>query len=508
MKIFSSILFVAIFAASLQAQNFEHTLAWHNQSHSAWKIEPQSVQGYVIAGNKYFSAPNTDVYFSNFDEFGQFSWTRSHVSGLGSLQTFWKSFCKSGSPTGFFLASAGDQGGHKAYAILVNSYGMKFWDRVSPLPNGVEFGGACTATNGGYLACGGSFNGSSVTKFDAYGNVEWSNSYPGTGGFAWSIKPAVGGGYVVAGTGNVFKIDIFGNLEWSTSLNLPASPAPDGSLYTYTEFEEILPLPTNDGFIVTGSCFSNQFSGAYTARFTYSGGQVWSKVNETINTGGAGTPVNWVNNAVVNGSNEIVTSWRTGPVSAGGVMHFQKMTFAGANVGAIGSLGNTLPVREAFMSKAHGKYIVGGTSGNLATIYAYARDFLPVTAAQNDEMANLPLNAMTMLGRQVNLSNLTPEFERTPIVTTPGEILPTSRIFYTDLHVYPNPSTGWVNVGGELEPGAILRVTDMTGRVVLQQEIQEGDMLLNLDLSAQAKGMYNVEVIGKSGVMTKKLAVK
>ena len=65
-----------------------------------------------------------------------------------------------------------------------------------------------------------------------------------------------------------------------------------------------------------------------------------------------------------------------------------------------------------------------------------------------------------------------------------------------------------MNVGGALEPGAILRVTDMTGRLALQREIQEGDMLLDLDLTAQAKGMYNVTVIGKSGMLTQKLVIK
>jgi hypothetical protein len=135
-----------------------------------------------------------------------------------------------------------------------------------------------------------------VTKFDAYGVPQWTYEYP-VSGFGWSIKPANGGGYVMAGTRSIVRIDVAGNLVWSTTLNLPVSP--DGSAYSYTEFEEILPLTGENGFILTGSAFSNSNSGVYTARISWAGGVVWSRINDVVNTGLAGTPVCWVNNAVL-----------------------------------------------------------------------------------------------------------------------------------------------------------------------------------------------------------------
>ena len=64
-----------------------------------------------------------------------------------------------------------------------------------------------------------------------------------------------------------------------------------------------------------------------------------------------------------------------------------------------------------------------------------------------------------------------------------------------------------VNIGGMLEPGAMLRVMDMTGRLVYERQIQEGERLINADLSNQAKGVYNVVVTGNNGVMTKKVVL-
>ena len=493
-------LFALVNSGLLQAQPYESTLSWHNQFHSAYKIEPQSYQNYVIAGNRYFTSPNNNIYMSEFSEFSQFTWTRTHATTL-NLQTFWKSFCKSTYPLGYFVVSAGTSGNaNHAYAMLTNATGMKMWERTSSLANGIQFGGACPSVNGGFFACGGSNNGSAVCKFDSYGNLLWTQTY-GDNRYAWSIKAAGGGGggYLFAGGGGVTRIDADGNVQWSSDVSLPLSP--DGSAYDYTEFEEILLLPTNDGFIVTGSCFSSQHSGVYTARFNYNGVQMWSKVNDVVNYNAMGTPVCWVNNAVVSGSNEITTSWRRGPVSSGGTMYYQRTSFTGTNVGGVGSMGNSIPVREAFMTRAHQKWAVGGIPGTGAGVYAYTSASLSFTGDVAGDDRNVPEAGLTMLGRQTNVLNSMPEFD--------GDVPhPASRTFYADLNVYPNPSTGWVNIGGTFEADALLRVTDMQGQLVLERTLQDGDMLLDVDLSGQYPGVYNITVIGKTGMVSKKVSIQ
>ncbi len=494
LKTISAISTLALVATQGFAQPIENTYVWTNASHSAWKVVPASYSGYVIAGTKFFSSPNTDVFMTGFDEFGTAEWTRTHASGFTSLQTFWKSFTSSSNNDGYFVVCAGNQGGNKAYALTVNGYGMKFWDRASTLGFGIQFGGVCQANNGGYIGTGGTNTGNfAAVKFDIYGDILWTMQLP-VSGFGWSVAPAVGGGYILAGGIRAARIDNMGNFEWSTNINLPASPS---GPYTYGEFEEITPLPDGSGFIVTGSCFSNSHSGIYTARLNYNGSVVWAKVNDAVNTSGAGTPVCWVNNAIIDGwGTQIMTSWRRGPVSAGGTMFYQRMDFGGNNIGGITSMGNTITVREAFMTKAHQKYVVGGTRGNTMAAYSYINASLSA-GGNTDDRTEPFLDADPLARLQTNWFNAQPVFE-----APPG-----SRVFESEFQVFPNPSSGQLQVGGALEPGAVLRVVDATGKIVLQRRVQEGEALIPLDLSKLAKGMYNVEMAGANGISSKKVVL-
>lgn len=508
-KLFTVLLLAAIFTSSAQAQVFEGTNQWGNFDHSAWKIEPQAMQNYVIMGNKFFEPANNTLYMSEFNEFAQFnSWNRVHTT-TETLNTFWKNFCKSTFPVGYFAAVGAS--GNKVYAILTNATGQKLWDRVSTVPFGMQYGGACQATNGGYLACGGTNSGSlGVTKFDAYGVPQWTNEYP-VSGFGWTIKPANGGGYVMAGTRSIARIDVAGNLVWSTTLNLPTSP--DGSAYSYTEFEEITVLPDGQGFVLTGSCFSNSHSGVYTARVSWSGGVTWSKINDAVSTALAGTPVCWVNNAVMaNGNTKVITSWRRGPVSAGGGLFAQTVNIADGAQGAIKSLNNTTPVQEAFATRAHGRLVIGGTRGTYSQAYAYANtDFLNLnTAPQSDvqlDETNI-LNVPTGNGFLTSVQNAHPTYEKGKIVFDDPIMAFASRTTHQDLHVFPNPSTGVVYVGGVMEVGATLRVFDLAGRMVMEKTVPEGDAMVTFDLTSQPKGMYTVQMVGDRYNVTRKFIIE
>ncbi len=502
----------AFFAYTAQAQNvFEGTQQWHNQSHSAWKIEPQSWQNYVIMGNRFFSNPNNTLYMSEFSEFAQFnSWNRVHTA-TDNLQTFWKSFCKSTYPVGYFAVVALSTG-NRAYTIVTNETGHKYWDRVSALPFGVQYGGVCPATNGGYVACGSSNSGElAVTKFNAYGEAEWTYDYP-VSGFGWSIKQANGGGYVIAGTRSVIRIDVAGNLDWSRTINLPTSP--DGSAYSYTEFEEILPLTGENGFVVTGSAFSNQHSGVYTARLSWSGSVVWAKINDAVNTSLAGTPVCWVNNAVLsNSGSKVITSWRRGPVSAGGGLNAQLVNIADGSQGPILGLGNTIPVQEAFATRAHGRLVIGGTRGTYSQVYAYANTTF-LTDNPTPQQGGSPLdeqnitNVPTVSGFLTSVRNAYPTYENGKPKFDDPNLTFASRTAYTDLTIFPNPSTGLVYVGGVMEIGATLRVFDVAGRLMMEKNIEEGESYVNFDLTGQPKGLYTVQMVGTMYNVTRKFVIE
>lgn len=495
-------------APAVQAQIIETTYNWGSFDHSCWKVQPNEY-GYVMVGSKFFEPNNTSLYVQGFDHQGKSLFLKSHIaSGFSNLFVFWKSFVLSHDKSKIFAVSSGSQSGQKAYALLTDSEGRKIWDRVSDLPNGITFGGVTNAKNGGWVAVGSSnFYDLAVVKFDPQGRIEWTKIIP-ISGFGWSIVASWDGGYFIGSTGSrITKIDHSGNLEWSTAVVLP--PSPSGA-YTYTEFEElfeyILPaggisLPV--GIILTGSCFSNSHSGAYTAMINHGGTVKWSMVHAPQNTALAGTPVSWISNAILEGP-YVTTSWRTGPVSSGGTMHYARQVFYNGAVAESGSLDNTIPVQEAFLIKSKDKYIVGGTRGGYSAAYSYINDQLSpwwLEGFRRSEGENLPIaeaSRITETFVRVNFNNTKPIYKYHPA----------SRVFNSEMQVFPNPSTGLVKVGGRIEHGALLRVTDITGRIVLEKQIRPGEAQVELDLKNQGKGLYNVEMIGSDHIISQKIILQ
>jgi len=77
------------------------------------------------------------------------------------------------------------------------------------------------------------------------------------------------------------------------------------------------------------------------------------------------------------------------------------------------------------------------------------------------------------------------------------------------LNVYPNPATDVVRIStAELDTDNIqLRLTDITGKVVLNQQFNRSAEL-QLDVSQQTPGIYFVNILGENAVYTSKLIVR
>ncbi|MBK8500874.1 MAG: hypothetical protein IPL46_00980 [Saprospiraceae bacterium] len=272
------------------AQIQENTYEWGAFDHSAWKIQPNS-NGYAIMGNKFFEPNNTSLYAQGLNKKGEGQWFMQYPAvGFSSLQTFWKSFIAtpshhSGSDDYFAVTTGIQNGSSKTYALLINSSGKKIWDKVSDVPSGIQIGGANNADyKGGWIATGSNSLGELVVLFfDGYGILK-SVKNLGISGFGWTVIPLKTGGYVIGSTGaRVTRIDSKGDLVWTTMVPLPVSP--DGSSYSYTEFEEIIELPYGKGVIMTGSAFSNQHSAVYTLKVDYAGNALWKTIHDPQNTG-------------------------------------------------------------------------------------------------------------------------------------------------------------------------------------------------------------------------------
>jgi hypothetical protein len=369
----------------------ENTHTWFNADHSAWKALSNHPSGYVIAGTKFFEPNNLSLYISGFNDLCQHQWTVEHPTakhGFTSLDTFWKSFTHLGpasNPSGFFIVVGGTRKGTRHYySLLTNKNGQRVAEHFGPLSDGRQLGGVCQATDGGFVVVGGT-NGGKVTivKFNSLGELVTEVALP-QDGFAWTVQPAPGGGYVIGSTNRrVTRVDTAFNVDWSVQATLP--PSPDMSAYTYTEFEEILPLErTGPGFIQTGSAFSNSTSAVYTARFNWDGTVPWAKINDTANTSLAGTPVCWANSAVEyynepSDTFDILFTWRKGPVSAGGTLTYDRMHPPTGGSLQGGSLLNTIPVQEAFTVRQQflDRIVIAGTRGGYSATYWYAASSLP-----------------------------------------------------------------------------------------------------------------------------------
>jgi hypothetical protein len=323
----------------------------------------------------------------------------------------------------------------------------------------------------------------------------------GISGFGWSVVPIKGGGYLIGSTGaRVTRVDSKGDLIWTSTVSLPVSP--DGSSYTYTEFEELIDLPYGKGVIMTGSAFSNQTSAVYTARVDHDGNVLWRTIHDPQNTGLPGTPVSWINSAICT-HDFVLTSWRRGPVSTGGTMYHQKQNLNGGIINEVTSFRNKIPVQEAFMIYAHDQYVIGGTSGAYKTAYSYISTKLTHNGARGLEdeeiVESVPLSSKLPEGWvQTNRHNTEPTFEYHPA----------SRVFRSELQVFPNPSSGLLYIGGKVDPKSIIRVIDVMGRLILEKRVEDNQEILELDLTGHTAGIYKVEIISSNKVDSKQFIIQ
>lgn len=77
------------------------------------------------------------------------------------------------------------------------------------------------------------------------------------------------------------------------------------------------------------------------------------------------------------------------------------------------------------------------------------------------------------------------------------------------LSVYPNPSNGSFYINAKVSGKSSVRVSDITGRVVLTKEFNTQSLLISsLDLSAEAKGIYIVEFTNGGNVSTQRVVLQ
>ena len=176
--------------------------------------------GFAIAGEtRSFSSGNWDFWLVKTDEYGTLEWSKTYGAGIceSLIET---------SEGGYVLA--GDN-----ILVKTDEFGTKIWKRVYDDASfgGLEFKSVVEASDGGYVLAGytdsgAGYNDFFVVKTDAVGEVEWTQTYGGTGNeLAYSVVEVNDGGYAIGGFTSSFgvewkdfwlvKIDALGNVEWN-----------------------------------------------------------------------------------------------------------------------------------------------------------------------------------------------------------------------------------------------------------------------------------------------------
>ena len=78
-----------------------------------------------------------------------------------------------------------------------------------------------------------------------------------------------------------------------------------------------------------------------------------------------------------------------------------------------------------------------------------------------------------------------------------GTALPVSREQFSNIKIYPNPSTGFINISNLKETSRV-RITNITGQVV--KDVMVGVNDNRIDIQELSQGFYFVELEGKKTI--------
>jgi hypothetical protein len=187
----------------------------------AYSLVATSDGGYALAGETWsFGAGENDFWLVKTDAMGNMEWNRTY-GGTGDDVAYSLVATSDGG-----YAIAGEQlsfGSSGAWLVKTDSSGNMQWNityggEVDSFTSVVKTSdGGCALTGTGFW----------LVKIDALGNIQWNKTYVGTRiSTANSLVATSDGGYAIAGTTGVWgqgwggdfwlvKTDSFGNLQWN-----------------------------------------------------------------------------------------------------------------------------------------------------------------------------------------------------------------------------------------------------------------------------------------------------
>ena len=170
-----------------------------------FSVAPTPDRGCIVVGNtSSFGAGRSDIYLVKTDVHGDTLWTMmlggaDYDIGYSVRQT----------ADGYIIAGLSEShgaGGEDVYLVRTNADGDTLWTRTYGGPNSDEAHSVQETADGGFVVAGSTYS-FGAGNFDGYlirtgprGELIWTKTLGGTGDDgAWSVAPAVGGGFFVAG---------------------------------------------------------------------------------------------------------------------------------------------------------------------------------------------------------------------------------------------------------------------------------------------------------------------
>jgi hypothetical protein len=198
---------------------------------NAYSVQQTSDGGYILAGYTASFGAGGDIFLIKTDANGNIIWAKTYGGTYGD----WASSVQQTSDGGYIVAGTTWSFGAGDYDIFLiktdangnlqwaKIYGGTYWDEAFSVQQTFD-GGYILA---GYtLSFGAGYYDAFLVKMDANGNVQWANTYGGTGyEVASSVQQTFDSGYILAGytlsssTGyfDIFliKTDANGNIIWA-----------------------------------------------------------------------------------------------------------------------------------------------------------------------------------------------------------------------------------------------------------------------------------------------------
>jgi hypothetical protein len=409
--------------------------------------------------------------------------------------------------------SQATNGGFDYWIVKLDANGNKTWDKA--------FGGSVRdelysleqTSDGGYILGGTSYSGISgdksqaslglndfwVIKIDANGNKLWDKTYGGNDGdLLRSLKQTSDGGYILGGTSSsgisgdktqasrgssdywIVKLDNYGNKVWDKTIGGSSADA-------ITALQQ-----TADGGYILGGYSSSNISGDksqnsqggydfWVVKLNSSGGIIWDK---TI--GGNGEDELYSIQQTLNGSYILggfsesgLSGNKTQPSRGGadfwvikldnnGIMTWDK-SFGGDNHDGIFSARQTVD----------GGFILGGYS-----LSSFSGDKSQTSQGMSDYwIVKLAADVTGIKEPETTFA----------------------------LSIFPNPNQGkfTLQLSNLTAPKAEVTISDLLGRVILQQKLNVSNKQLSEELTLPyAKGMYLLQVKAGEQILTRKIVVE